>query len=155
MNLNEKPTVLILDDDSSNLDSFVANFRRNYEIMAFSNPLEALKALDHSDVQIVVTDQNMPLMKGVDFLTEVSTRHPKIMRILLTGSMDIETALDAVNRAKVCSIITKPFDVKAISDMIGGAYEEFKAQISKDTLIKTLQKQNQQFEFMLRQKRNS
>jgi DNA-binding NtrC family response regulator len=152
MQKTDKPRILYLDDDQSNLDSFTANFRKNFEIHAVTNPFEAYNLIDEHDIQVVVTDHNMPSISGVEFLESVAKDYPNVQRILLTGFTELISVVDAVNRGKVFRIITKPFNLTEIKMMLFEAFDNFSKSLEKDALIAQLQRQNQQFEFILRQR---
>lgn len=151
MQSTEKPKVLYLDDDEANLTSFAANFRKHFTVLTSSDPQEALEMIKLEGIQVAITDQNMPEMTGVEFLEKLSSDHPEVQRVLLTGEVNPQAMIEAVNRGKVCNIITKPFNLKEIQTMILSAFENFRKKIEKDNMIKKLKKQNEQFEFMLRQ----
>jgi DNA-binding NtrC family response regulator len=93
----------------------------------------------------------MPEITGVEFLEKLANDHPKVQRVLLTGQMNPLAMIEAVNRGKVCNIITKPFNLKEIQSAIYLAFENFKMKRERENAIKKLAKQNEQFEFMLRQ----
>ena len=152
MNTSTKPKVLYVDDIQQNLDSFLANFRRDFDIVVTSNPIEACHIIEKEHIEIVVTDQRMPGMSGVEFLETVARDFPHVQRILLSGYLDFISAVEAVNKGKVYRIVAKPFNVAEIKDLIHEAWTSFKASLEKDTLIAKLELQNRQFEFMLRQK---
>ena len=71
---------------------------------------EALELLDRHPTQVVVTDQRMPEMSGVDFLAQVRDRHPDIVRMMLTGYTEMNVAVDAINRGEIYRLITKPWN---------------------------------------------
>lgn len=147
----EKPKVLYLDDDVENLKSFAANFRKHFTVLTSSDPEEAMKLISDEGIQVAITDQNMPAMSGVEFLEKLAEDHPDVQRVLLTGQVNPDAMIEAVNRGKVCKIIIKPFNLKEIQGMILDAFENFRRKIERDNMIKKLTKQNEQFEFMLRQ----
>jgi DNA-binding NtrC family response regulator len=151
MKTPEKPKVLYLDDDEGNLISFTANFRKHFSILTSSDPMEALEMIKKEGVQVAITDQNMPKITGVEFLEKLANDHPTVQRVLLTGQMNPLAMIEAVNRGKVCNIITKPFNLKEIQSAIYLAFENFKMKRERENAIKKLAKQNEQFEFMLRQ----
>ena len=70
--LDGKPRVLYLDDDESNLVSFRANFRNNFEVFVATTPIEAYRMMEDHGIQVVITDHQMPSMSGVDFLATMS-----------------------------------------------------------------------------------
>lgn len=152
MDLNEKPRVLYLDDDDANLVTFRANFRDQFDVFTATSPIEAYNMIESNQIQIVITDHNMPSMSGVEFLESVSRDYPEVQRILLTGYTELIPVMEAVNKGKVFRILTKPFNMKEISKMVSEAWEQFKVIFEQEKLIQQLKRQNQQFEFILRQR---
>jgi DNA-binding NtrC family response regulator len=149
---NEKSSILYLDDDVQNLQSFAANFRRNYHVITTNSTIEAFGLIQNGGIDIVVTDQNMPSMSGIEFLESVAAEYPQVQRILFTGYSDLISATEAVNKGKIFRIVNKPLDSEEISAALKAACDEVRAKEEKDKLIKDLRRQNQQFEFMLRQR---
>jgi DNA-binding NtrC family response regulator len=152
LELGEKPRVLYLDDDEANLVSFKANFREQFEVFTTSNPVEAYNMIAEQNIAIVITDHNMPSMSGVEFLESISSDYPNVQRILLTGFTDLVPVMEAVNKGKVFRIISKPFNMKEIAKMVSEAWDQCRMIIEKERLIAQLTRQNQQFEFILRQR---
>ncbi len=150
--ISDKPRVLYLDDDDSNLVSFRANFRDQFEVFTSNNPVEAYNLISEQKVQIVITDQNMPSMSGVEFLESIAEHYPEVQRIILTGYTEMVPLMEAVNKGKVFRIIAKPFNMKEISKMVSEAWDQFKIVFEREKMIKQLMRQNQQFEFILRQR---
>ncbi len=150
--IGEKPRVLYLDDDDSNLVSFRANFRDQFEVHTSNNPVEAYNIVGEQRIEIVITDHNMPSMSGVEFLESISDHYPDVQRILLTGYTELVPVMEAVNKGKVFRIISKPFNMKEISRMVIEAWDQFKIVFEREKLIQQLTRQNQQFEFILRQR---
>jgi DNA-binding NtrC family response regulator len=150
--ISETPRVLYLDDDQGNLDSFKANFRQEFEVFTATNPVEAYNLIETEGIQIVITDHNMPSMSGVEFLESISRDYPYVQRILLTGFTDLIPVVEAVNKGKVFRILTKPFNMKEISKMVSEAWQQCKDIFEKERTIQQLTRQNQQFEFILRQR---
>lgn len=151
-NIEVKPTVLYLDDDASNLDSFTANFRKQFTILTADSPIEAYNMLADGGIDIVVVDQNMPSMSGLEFLETVATDFPEVQRILITAYAELISVVEAVNKGRIYRVITKPFNTEEIRTLLVDAYEQIKSKFEKDHLIDALKKQNQQFEFLLRQR---
>lgn len=150
--LDAKPKVLYLDDDDANLVTFRANFRDQFEVFTTSNPVEAYNMIAENKIQIVITDHNMPRMSGVEFLESIARDYPDVQRILLTGYTELVPLMEAINKGKVFRILTKPFNMKEISRMVIEAWDQFRSVLEKDRLIHQLKRQNQQFEFILRQR---
>jgi DNA-binding NtrC family response regulator len=150
--LDTVPRVLYLDDDQLNLDSFRANFRDQFEVFTCTNPVEAYNIIGDKGIQIVITDHNMPAMSGVEFLESISQDYPDVQRILLTGYSELVPVVEAVNKGKVFRILTKPFNMKEISKMVSEAWEQCKDIFEREKQVHLLKRQNQQFEFILRQR---
>lgn len=150
--VEDKPKVLYLDDDDANLVTFRANFRDQFEVYTTDNPVEAYNLISEQKIQIVITDHNMPRMSGVEFLESIARDYPNVQRILLTGYTELVPVMEAINKGKVFRILTKPFNMKEISRMVSEAWEQFRQVLEKDKLIHQLRRQNQQFEFILRQR---
>ncbi len=152
LDLAEKPRVLYLDDDDSNLVTFRANFRDQFEVFTTNNPVEAYNMINEQKIQIAITDHNMPSMSGVEFLESIASDYPDVQRILLTGYTELVPVMEAVNKGKVFRILTKPFNMKEISRMVIEAWDQCRVVFEKEKLIHQLKRQNQQFEFILRQR---
>lgn len=152
MNSSQKAKVLYLDDVQENLDTFKANFRREFEVHTVSDPIEAHRLISELEIEIVVTDHRMPNMTGVDFLEKVAAEFPHVQRLLISGYTEFISAVEAVNKGKVFRIISKPLSTGEVKEMIVDAWKNLKNALEKDETIAALERQNKQFEFMLRQK---
>ena len=86
----EQPVIMFIDDEQRVLKSMRAMFRKDYEVHLANSGAEALELLEQHDIDVVVSDQRMPEMTGVEVLTEIKQRSPKTVRILLTGYADLE-----------------------------------------------------------------
>ena len=150
--LNAKPRVLFLDNDDHNLVSFKANFRNQFEVFTTVSPLEAYNLIEDQAIQVVLVDHRMPTISGVDFLGTVARDYPGVQRVLVTGDCDVNLMREAINKAKIVGMLMKPFNPNEISQVIEGAWSRFKEILEKDVIVKQLRRQNQQFEFMLRQR---
>ena len=148
----EKISVLYVDDEENNLFSFKATFRIKYQVhTAISGP-EAMKILEAKPVHIIITDQRMPEMTGVEFLEKVLEIYPDPMRILLTGYADMGAVVDAVNKGKIFHYLAKPWNEEELDITINRAYEKYLEKIKLKDMNVKLSDSNDQLEFMLRQK---
>lgn len=147
-----KPRVLFLDDDEANLVAFSANFRSQFEIYTTVSAFEAYNLIEDKNIQVVLADHRMPSISGVDFLETVSRDYPDVQRILVTGHCDMSLLVEAINKGKVGGVLSKPFNPSEISDVVCEAWNRFKDLFEKEIVLKQLRRQNQQFEFMLRQR---
>jgi response regulator RpfG family c-di-GMP phosphodiesterase len=148
----EKIKVLYVDDEENNLFSFKAAFRLKYQIFTAISGKDAIEILNENpDVHVILTDQRMPEMTGVDFLQSILPIHPDPVRILLTGYADLQASIDAVNKGKIFHYLSKPWNEEEVDMTIQKALEVYlrnkNEREMKDKLIQTAD----QMEFLLRQ----
>ncbi|TMQ10551.1 MAG: sigma-54-dependent Fis family transcriptional regulator [Deltaproteobacteria bacterium] len=120
--------ILVVDDEQDNLDAFRFNFRKTFDIVTASGGAEALGVLQDREVAVVVTDQRMPRMTGVELLREVRVRQPDAVGIILTAFTDVDVLIEAINLGQVYRYITKPWDAKEVRGVLQYAIERFHLQ---------------------------
>ncbi len=120
--------ILVVDDEQDNLDAFRFNFRKTFDILTATSGAEALQILEGKDVAVVVTDQRMPKMTGVELLREVRERSPETVGIILTAFTDVDVLIEAINLGQVYRYITKPWDAKEVRGVLQYAIERFDLQ---------------------------
>lgn len=145
-------SILYVDDEINNLIAFRAVFRTKYTIFTALSGLEGLAILNEHDIQIIITDQRMPNMTGVEFLEEVIQKYPAPIRILLTGYTDMSAIVDAINKGSIFQYLNKPWDEDELEEVIQKAYEVYLKKVEIMEENKELSITNQQLEFLLRQK---
>ncbi|MCF8296762.1 MAG: histidine kinase [Saprospiraceae bacterium] len=114
-------TILYVDDEEENLVSFRATFRRDYNVLTALTGKEGIEILRNEHVDLVITDQRMPEMTGVEFLEKILPEFPETTRIVITGYSDIEAVIGAINRGEVYRYITKPWDTNELKMTIENA----------------------------------
>ena len=122
-----KHTILCVDDEIDNLEALERLLRAKYTVLkAISGP-QALKILDQNPapISVIITDQRMPQMTGVQFLEQSIKTHPDAVRILLTGYTDIESIIEAVNSGQIYRYINKPWDPVDLTGTVDRAVEKF------------------------------
>jgi adenylate cyclase len=108
---NNKPKILVVDDEPDNLDLLYRTFYREFKVLRAENGPAALDILaTEGDVAVIISDQRMPHMSGTEFLSLTATQYPDIIRIILTGYTDVEDLVEAINAGKVFKYVTKPWD---------------------------------------------
>jgi DNA-binding NtrC family response regulator len=120
--------ILVVDDEQDNLDAFRFNFRKTFDIVTASGGAEALAVLEDKEVAVVITDQRMPRMTGVELLREVRVRQPDAVGIILTAFTDVDVLIEAINLGQVYRYITKPWDAKEVRGVLQYAIERFHLQ---------------------------
>lgn len=140
-----KIAVLYVDDEQDNLFSFLATFRIKYKVLTAFSGEEALHLLENKMVHIIISDQRMPHMTGVELFEKIQEKYPDPIRVLLTGYADMNAVIDAVNKGKIFHYLTKPWNEEELDMTIQRAY---RAWLDKQALKDS----NEQLEFLLRQK---
>ena len=102
--------LLIVDDEMANIRLLERLFRQDYSCLTASSGEEAMELLDQHEVAVIITDQRMPSMTGVELLKRSAARRPHMVRILLTGYTDLEALVEAVNCGLVYMYINKPWN---------------------------------------------
>ncbi len=147
-----KICILYVDDELNNLVSFKAVFRIKYNVLTAISGEEAIKILKNNEVHIIITDQRMPQMTGVEFLESILGEYPDPVRILLTGYADMNAVIDAINKGKVFHYLTKPWNEEELDMTIKRAYDVYRQHMDEKEMNTKLTVSNEQLEFLLRQK---
>tara|TARA_R110000868_G_scaffold14660_1_gene67838 strand:+ start:244 stop:708 length:465 start_codon:yes stop_codon:yes gene_type:complete len=151
--MNDSVRILYIDDEENNLQAFKANFRRDFKLFTALSGAEGLEIFKREkDLNIILTDQRMPNMTGIEFLEEVQKINPEPMRILITGYSDINAVIDAINRGQVYRYFNKPWHYDDLKATILAAHEVFSLRRQNKELVDELARANDQLEFLLRQK---
>jgi class 3 adenylate cyclase/ActR/RegA family two-component response regulator len=143
--------VLYVDDEENNLNSFRAALRRNYNIYTALSGEEGMHILEKNDIHVIVTDQRMPNMTGVQFLQHIPEDQDNI-RIILTGFSDMESIIEAINTGQVYRYITKPWDKDELKITIDNAIETVMLRRNNKHLIHELKEHNEQLEEKVRER---
>ena len=130
-----KPTILCVDDEIDNVEALERTFRRSYTVLTATSGIKALKLLEKHEVAVIISDQRMPQMKGVEFLQKSILSHPDTIRILLTGYSDMGSVVDAINTGEVYRYITKPWNIHDLQATVARAVERY--QMKKELQQKT------------------
>ncbi len=110
MMATENFTILYVDDEENNLISFKATLRMQYKIFTAISGEEGLEILSNNKINLIITDQRMPGMTGIQFLEKAIPEYPDTIRMILTGFSDIDVIIEAINSGRVFRYITKPWD---------------------------------------------
>jgi response regulator RpfG family c-di-GMP phosphodiesterase len=130
--------VLYLDDEENNLIAFKALFRREFDVFTTTSPQEAVAYLNANVVPIILSDQKMPELSGVEFFELTLNDFPNAVRILVTGYADIEAVIDAINRGQVYRYVAKPWNENDLRVCLLNAAERYEMNIhSSDSDSKT------------------
>ncbi len=142
--------VLFVDDEEYNLVAFKATFRKEYEILTAGNGKDALEILRNNKIGLIITDQRMPEMTGVELLEKIVPEFPDVIRVILTGFSDVEAIINAINNGRVFRYITKPWDEVELKMTIENARRIYSLQIKNKQLINQFQQKVTEQEQMLK-----
>jgi DNA-binding NtrC family response regulator len=145
--------VLYVDDEVNNLNSFKAAFRRDFNIYTASSAKEGRKILDNNEIGVIITDQRMPGMTGIEFLESIIAIYPDTIRILLTGFSDINAVMDAINRGQVYKYLVKPWQNDELKMYIENALEIYNLRKENKELSHKLELANLEIERIKKHKK--
>ncbi len=145
-----RPRILVVDDEEAILETMSFTFEDDYEVHTSTDPRRALDLLGaKGPFAVVLTDQRMPDMSGVEFVTEVWRRHPTTVRMILTGFSDMDAILQAINDGHVYAYITKPWEPDHLKQVMKQAVEHHKLSVENERLLGDLSRANRFLEAVI------
>jgi response regulator RpfG family c-di-GMP phosphodiesterase len=136
-------SVLFVDDEVNILKAIQRLLRHgSWNVLTASRPRDALDMIEREGVQVVVSDQRMPEMSGVDFLAQVRERHPDLVRMMLTGYTEMTIAVEAINRGEIYRLITKPWNDDELKATLRQAFDHFDLKQEIKRLNQVTREQN-------------
>ncbi len=142
----KKGKVLFVDDEVNIQKLFIANFNNEFDIQTASNGKEGLELARRQEFDIVVSDQRMPLLTGIEFLKELRAINPHQERIILTGYTEYDVVVRAINECGIYHFFTKPWDYNALKLCLVSAAEKVSFRKRNDSLIQALIQANEALE---------
>jgi response regulator RpfG family c-di-GMP phosphodiesterase len=137
-------TLLLVDDEPNMLNALRRALRpEGYRILAASGGGEALDLLAREEVGVIVSDQRMPEMTGVEFLSRVKTLYPKTVRIVLSGYTELESVTNAINQGAVYKFLTKPWEDELLRENIREAFRRHEMERENLRLAEELRRANE------------
>jgi len=130
------PKVLFVDDEQQVLDAIAANLRRSVDVLTATSGAAGLELLKADPrIQVVVSDMRMPQMNGATFLTQARDVAPLVVRMLLTGQADLESAITAVNKGQIFRFLTKPCPRDELRMAVETAVEQYRLVTAERELL--------------------
>ncbi|MCS7045685.1 MAG: diguanylate cyclase [Gemmataceae bacterium] len=139
-----KCSVLVVDDEPYILATLAALLAPEFDVITADHPEAAQRQFAHREIDIILTDQKMPRMSGVQLLEWVRKHHPKTVRLLMTGFAELEEAVEAINRGQVFRYISKPWHTEELQETLRSAARSFILERSNEQLMNELRKVNEQ-----------
>lgn len=125
--------LLIVDDESANLRLLKRLFSPEFHCLTASSGAEAIRLLEQHDVAILISDQRMPLMTGIELLIHTASLRPNMVRILLTGYTDVEALVEALNCGLVYRYVTKPWSNDDLKLIVSRACQHYESNKKSST----------------------
>jgi signal transduction histidine kinase len=141
-----KHSLLVVDDEPDLVQSVQDLLRREYRVLGATRAADGLQIMEREKVHIVMSDQRMPEMTGVEFLKRSREKYPDTVRLLFTAYTDIKTVTEAINQGNVYRYITKPWDNDELQGILRQAAEHYDLLAERKRLLGELQAKNQQLE---------
>src|SRR5437868_3232150 len=142
--------IMIVDDEPANLRLLERLFRRDYQVLTAASGQEALQLLEQHDVALLVTDQRMPGMTGIELLKRTAEFRPHMVRIILTGYTDIGALVEAINCGQVYKYVTKPWNNDQLRLTVARAVEHYEDTRVRHELELTNKRLSQRLQQMTR-----
>jgi signal transduction histidine kinase len=139
-------TLLVVDDEPDVVQSLQDLLRREYRVVGATHARDGLRLLHEQPIHVVMSDQRMPEITGIDFLRSVRRDRPDAIRLLFTGYADIKAVIDAINEGHVYRYITKPWDPDELLTVLHQAGEQYDLLQERQQLLDDLQRKNRELE---------
>jgi DNA-binding NtrC family response regulator len=117
--------VLVVDDEQDNLDAIRFNFGKSFQLLLAGSGEEALALARQHDIAVIVTDQRMPRMTGLELLKAARELRPDATGIIVTAYTDVDVLIEAINLGRIYRYVTKPWDSKELSGILTHAIERY------------------------------
>jgi len=119
--------IMIVDDEPANLRLLERLFRQDYKVLTAESGEEALSLLAQHDAALLITDQRMPNMSGLELLKRTAELRPHMVRMILTGYTDVGTLVEAINSGLVYQYLTKPWSNEELRLTAARALEHYES----------------------------
>jgi DNA-binding NtrC family response regulator len=141
MTSTKKHPILLVDDEPEILYSLQGLLRREFELYTANSGAQALEILQQHPVHVIMSDQRMPEMTGVQLMHRVKEAHPEAIRIVFTGYADIRAVIDAINNVGLYRYITKPWDPDELIQVLHQAAERYEDIVQHQQLLTDVRRQ--------------
>ena len=126
--------IMLVDDEPANLRTLERLFRQDYQVVTAPSGAEAITLLEQHDVALLISDQRMPGMTGIELMTKTVALRPQMVKILLTGYTDVGALIQALNSGLVYRYMNKPWNNDELRLTVSRALEHYEVIKSKHLL---------------------
>ncbi len=138
--------LLIIDDETDILKALRRQFRHHYNIYIANSAAEGYAIMTQTPIHVIISDQRMPGMSGVEFFDRTRNEFPDAIRLLLTGYADIQSVIAAINEGNVFRYIAKPWDPEELDTIVREAFTKYTMIVENRRLVLQLKEANQSLE---------
>jgi DNA-binding NtrC family response regulator len=136
--------VLIVDDEVNVLNALFRVFRNEpYQALYVQNTKEAMEIMGKHPIQVIISDQKMPEVTGIEFLQKVKDLYPDTVRVILSGHADINLLIDAINKEVVYRFLTKPWNDQEVKSVVRQCMSHHDLNLKNRAIMKGFQNKNQ------------
>lgn len=144
MDSRKRITILVIDDDPEILDLITMVLRREYIVVKATSGSEAMEIIQKNAPALVLTDQWMGDVTGIEILAYLHEKHPEVGRVLITGFPDLQVVKDAINKGHVHRFITKPWEMDEMRSIVAEEVERHRALVEHRHLLNDLMTKNKE-----------
>jgi DNA-binding NtrC family response regulator len=144
MATTKKHTLLVVDDEADVGDSVQALLRREFNVLRARSAEEGLKLMRDNVVHIIMTDQRMPKVTGVELLKSIRAGHPQAIRMLFTGYSDLDSVISAINQGHIFRFLKKPWQPEDLEEAVREAAAEYDRLVETAEVLDKLRMELQQ-----------
>jgi len=141
--VEKKHTILLVDDEEANLRVMSSLLSSKSNILTALNgqlALELIETIGDDELSMIISDQRMPQMTGVELLGKTVESHPETMRLIVSGYSDMGAILSAINKAKIYHFLTKPFEPADFLSIVDQALQTYDLKRDMTSQFEAMQK---------------
>ncbi|MGH7970075.1 MAG: response regulator, partial [Limisphaerales bacterium] len=123
---SETPPILVVDDEEAMLLAIRESLRSlGYPVVTISEPMAALEELKHREFSMILTDQRMPVMSGLELLTHARKLRPAATRVLITAVVNLDTIVEAINQGEIYRFVVKPWLLEELQATVKNSVQRY------------------------------
>lgn len=143
MSATKKHTLLVVDDEADVCDSVHDLLRREFKVIKAKSGDEGMKLMRENEVHIIMTDQRMPKVTGVELLKSIRAGHPQAIRMLFTGYADLDSVIAAINQGHIFKFLKKPWQPEELEEAVREAAAEYERLVEHAETMEKLRSEMQ------------
>ncbi len=147
--------IIYVDDEKENLESFKWVIKNEYDIRTALSGEEALRMMREQSFKVLVTDERMPKMSGLELIQQVNIENPDVICIVLTAYSEVQSMVKAINQGHIYKYMFKPWDGNELKLNLKNAIETYDLRFHNRQLLLDLQNKNKELEIKIQELNNT